>query len=216
MTDTTHTDTTPTATTDTAATDRGDLGAAAAQRLVVDVDAAAVPFPADEVYRSGVRVVALDRPVDLAAPTPADCRALDVVRRATARGLRVLWELDATSPSIGALELSHLHPPRRIEAPDGPERIAAWWQEFYLGRCCWRQGPGFVQIRDRRDRRLVRYTVTEPELMAALHDLDEGSHSPPADAIAPLLEERLVLPMGALFWLVPYRAVRWPIPSMTL
>ncbi|GAA2398755.1 hypothetical protein GCM10010191_01910 [Actinomadura vinacea] len=177
----------------------------------------AVPFPAGNLYRSGVRTVELDEPVDLAAPSPVDCRRLDIVRLATARGMRVIWELRAMSPSIGANELSHLHPPRRIgDDPDGTRKIAAWWEGFYLGRCCWRQGPGFLQIRDRRDRRLVKYTLTEPDLIAALHELDQGNHSVSAETVGPLLEERLVLAMGELFWLAPYRMVRWPDPSMTV
>ncbi|MDP4501075.1 DUF5825 family protein [Nonomuraea turcica] len=174
------------------------------------------PFPAGELYRSGVRTVELDQPVDLVAPSPADCRGMDIVRLATARGMRVIWEIRSMPPSIGADALSHLHPPRRIQGPDGAEKIAAWWEEFYLGRCCWRQGPGFLQIRDRRSRRLVKYTLTEPDLIAALRELDQGNHGVPAEAIGPLIEEGLVLAMGELFWLAPYRMVRWPFPSMTV
>lgn len=168
-------------------------------------------FAAGDLYRAGVRTVELDRPVDLTAPTPADHRAMDVVRNATARGMRVMWELRELPPSIAVGELSHLHPPRRV---GGDEAVAAWWEDFYLGRCCWRQGPGFVQIRDRRDRRLVRFTVTEPDLIEAIRRLDRGE-SVPADAVGPLVEERLVLMLGERPWLVPYRAVRWPSPSMT-
>lgn len=176
---------------------------------------AAEPFAAADLYRRGVRAVELDRPVDLTDPSRADCRALDVVRSATAHGMRVGWELLAPPPSIAIGELGHLHPPRRVHAPDGPGLVAAWWDGFYLGRCCWRRGPGFTQIRDRRAGRLIRFTVTEPELIAAVTELDRGNHDLAREAARPLLDERLVLPLGAWLWLAPYRIVRWPTPSLT-
>lgn len=168
-------------------------------------------FAAGDLYRSGVRSVELARPVDLTTPSPEDHRAMDVVRNATARGMRVVWELSSLPSSITVGELSHLHPPRRI---GGDESVAGWWDAFYLGRCCWRQGPGFVQIRDRRDRRLVKFTVTEPDLIEAIQRLDRGEPVP-AEAVAPLVDEHLVLMLGEQPWLAPYRAVRWPSPSLT-
>ena len=168
-------------------------------------------FAAGELYRSGVRTIELPRPVDLADPGAADYRAMDVVRNATARGMNVVWELREPPPTIAVGELCHLHPPRRM---GGADTVADWWDAFYLGRCCWRQGPGFVQIRDRRGRRLVKYTVTEPELIEAIQRLDRGEPVA-ADAVAPLVEEGLVLMLGELPWLAPYRAVRWPSPSLT-
>jgi hypothetical protein len=175
-----------------------------------------LPFTAGELYRSGIRTIEFNRPIDLADPSSLDVRGLDIVRLASARGMRVIWELGGLNPSIRLTELSHLHPPRAMHGSRDQSAIEAWQADFFLGRCCWRQGPGFVQIRDRRSRRLVKYTLTEPNLMAAVRELDRGGPDITANQIAPLLEERLALRIGRFFWLAPYRMVRWPSPSMTV
>ncbi|WP_373283796.1 DUF5825 family protein [Nocardia tenerifensis] len=63
--------------------------------------------------------------------------------------------------------LSHLHLPDRSEQPADSAELDAWWEAFYIGRCCWRQGPGFIQVRDRRRGPLAKYTITG-------HDLTES------------------------------------------
>lgn len=71
-----------------------------------------------------------------------------------------------------------------------------------------------MEIRDRRSRRLDKYILTEPDLISALHALDKGENIP-AESVRPLLDERLVLPLGDVLRLAPYRAVRRPSPSLT-
>lgn len=173
-------------------------------------------FDAVRAYTSGTRHVELAEPLDLADPTPADVQGLDAVRDATAVGMTVTWRLAALAPAVELRELSHLHPPAEPSgAVDGSE-LASWHEEFFLGRCCWRLGPGFAQIRDRRKRALERYTITETALQGALAELAAGARLPAAGVIAPLVEERLVLMLGGLSWLAPYRLVRWPSPSLVI
>jgi hypothetical protein len=182
--------------------------------LVVD-PADPVPFHAQDSYRAGVRSIVLPRPVDLAEPVRADVAALDIVRRATAQAFRVSWVLRAVPPSLPTELLSHLHPPSRFDRPPHPDELEQWRDGFYLGRCCWRQGPGFIEIRDRRHGSLARYTITEPDLAQAVYALDRGDQ-PVAAAAGPLLAEQLVLRFGEHSWLAPYRLVRWPSPAMSI
>jgi hypothetical protein len=190
---------------------------------VTGPSAVAVVDPADPVrfdprhtYRTGVRAIRLRRPVELADATPADVAGLDIVRRATAQGFQISWVLRSLPRSFETELLSHLHPPSRFEQPHHPDELAQWREGFYLGRCCWRQGPGFIQVRDRRDGSLARYTITEPELAQALYALDGGDHAVDPAAAGPLVGEQLVLRFGELSWLAPYRLVRWPSPAMSI
>lgn len=179
------------------------------------VDAAAPErFEAAPAYQAGIRAIEVSHPVNLAEPTWTDLRALDVVRISTAEGLHVSWRLRALPPGFDPRSLSHLYPPSQIDQPLGTDDIEAWWEGFYLARCCWRQGPGFVQVRDRRSGSLERYTITEPDLTQILYALDAGGLTADLGQAQPMIEEGLVLTFGAFAWLAPYRLVRWPTPSM--
>lgn len=179
--------------------------------LVVDVECPR-SFDASLAYRAGARVVELSQPINLEKPTPTDIHALDIVKRATAQGFSVLWALRKLRHSMEIAPLSHLHPPDRIEQPGAATGLDAWWKSFYLGRCCWRQGPGFVQIRDRRRGALAKYTITGPDLTSAWYALDSGQQTL-SPAVARLVDAGLILSFGELAWLAPYRLVRWPTPN---
>jgi hypothetical protein len=181
------------------------------------------PLPGEHVrdlYRRGVRCAALDEPVSLRSPTPRDLRALDFVRNATGRGLLVRWHLRAgrrTDPALTAHHLTHLQPPVSLDGGRSSERLAEWRARFYVGRCAWRRGPGFVQIRDRRDGVLQRFDLIRPEYVQAVTLLEDSR----ADAVDPevltaLRAEHIVLDFGGRDWWAPYRIDRWPVPSMVL
>jgi hypothetical protein len=173
-----------------------------------------------DLYRSGVRCTALDEPVSLRSPDPRDLRALDFVRVATARGQLVRWHLRAgrrVYPRLTTHDLSHLQPPVSLDGPRSAERLAQWKSRFYIGRCVWRRGPGFVQIRDRRDGVLQRFDLVQPEYVHAVPLLEKQQ----TDAVDPgvltsLRAEHLVLDFGGLDWWAPYLIDRWPVPSMLL
>ncbi|MGW1893773.1 DUF5825 family protein [Streptomyces sp. NPDC002004] len=180
---------------------------------------------ADRLWARGVRRVELEEPVDLAAPDePAHRRALDLlclVRDLTARAVQVDWEL-RLSPEGRAEQwklLSHLHPPRSVTGvPDGEDALYAWRTRHYLCKLVWRQGPGFVQIRDRRWGDLRRFTADEPRYLVAIARLDRGiPHTEvPADILAEFTEEHLALRLGELAWWLPYRVTRWLQEAMAV
>ncbi|GGP64884.1 DUF5825 family protein [Streptomyces melanogenes] len=181
---------------------------------------------ADRLWETGVRRVRLAEPVDLAdlsAPGAAHraVRALSLVRDLTARAVLVEWRLllDPAADADTWQVLSHLQPPQRLEGPaDAAEALRRWRDGHYLCKCLWRQGPGFVQIRDRRWGDLRRFTADEPEYHQVIEALVPGA---PADSVPPavladFLSEKLVLEVGDLAWWLPYRVNRWIQEAMAI
>lgn len=179
----------------------------------------------DRLWRSGVRRVALEEPVDLTATgAAAERRAVDLlclVRELTARAVHVDWELRL--PAGGGAHqwklLSHLQPPRVVDnVTDADAALYAWRTNHYLCKLVWRQGPGFMQIRDRRWGELRRFTADEPEYRAAVAALDFGvdHREVPSAVLAEFTEELLVLRVGDLAWWLPYRVNRWLQEAMAI
>ncbi len=115
--------------------------------------------------------------------------------------------------------LNHLQPPLVLSGPPDPEQtLRTWREEHYLCKCLWRQGPGFVQIRDRRWGELHRFTVDEPDYQEAIALLADGA--PAAAVPAAILEdfrsEQLVGDVGEMVWWLPYRVRRWIQEAMAI
>ncbi|MFG2577209.1 DUF5825 family protein [Streptomyces sp. NPDC048481] len=185
----------------------------------------AQPPQVDRLWDLGVRHAELDTAVDLTGDDPASHRrAVDrlcLVRDLTARAVSVDWDL-RLSPHDSAHQwkvLSHLQPPRTVtglEAAD--EALHAWRTRHYLCKLVWRQGPGFVQIRDRRWGDLRRFTAEEPRYHEAVDRLVPGVHhaAVPADILEEFTAEHLVLRVGDLAWWLPYRVSRWLQEAMAV
>lgn len=174
----------------------------------------------DELYRAGRRSVVLAEPISLRSPSPRDLRALDFVRVATARGLLVRWHLRAgrrADPDLTARDLTHLQPPLSLDGGRQAERLDEWRQRFYVGRCVWRRGPGFIQIRDRREGVLQLFDLAEDAYVRAVLQLEKQQFlDVDPEVLAALRGERLVLRFGNLDWWAPSLIDRWPVPSMVL
>lgn len=180
----------------------------------------------DRLWEAGARLVRLREPVDLAAlgAPGADERAvrlLSLVRDLTARAILVEWKLrlDPAAPDDTWRALSHLQPPQSLHGPaDAAGALRGWREGHYLCKCLWRQGPGFVQIRDRRWGELRRFTADEPEYQRVIETLAYGAPAGevPAAVLADFIEERLVLQVGGLAWWMPYRVNRWIQEAMTI
>ncbi|PJE95318.1 hypothetical protein CUT44_23790 [Streptomyces carminius] len=179
----------------------------------------------ERLWELGVRRVRLPRPVDLGAvgdPGAAAraVRDLCLVRDLTARAVFTEWRLRlAPEPADAWQVLSHLQPPRELTGTaDAAEALSRWRAGHYLCKCLWRQGPGFVQIRDRRWGDLRRFTADEPEYRQAIEVLSYGAPADtvPAPVLADFREERLVADVGPLAWWLPYRVRRWIQEAMTV
>lgn len=179
----------------------------------------------DRLWDLGVRHAELDTTVDLSSDDPATHRrAVDrlcLVRDLTARAVSVDWDL-RLSPQESAQQwkvLSHLQPPRTVTGLDDAEgALHAWRTRHYLCKLVWRQGPGFVQIRDRRWGDLRRFTAEEPRYHEAIALLAPGAHhtAVPADIVEEFVAEHLVLRVGDLAWWLPYRVSRWLQEAMAV
>ncbi|MEE1736586.1 DUF5825 family protein [Streptomyces sp. BE147] len=179
----------------------------------------------DRLWELGARRVALPAVVDLAAAgdlagARRTARALSLVRDLTARAVLVEWDLrlDPARPDDWQA-LSHLQPPRTLRGASEPDSALSTWRNgHYLGKCLWRNGPGFLQIRDRRWGNLQRFTADEPHYRHAVGELSYGAPQDTVarDALDDFTEERLVLHLGPLAWWVPYRVSRWTQEAMAV
>jgi hypothetical protein len=186
------------------------------------------PMPATDAtgvvagwYRDGVRRAALAAPVDLSGEQSALelVRAMVTLRELTGWGIVADW--DVRLGRLGLWQrLCHLYPPRTLlDEPDpaaAAEALDGWRSTYYLCKCVYRHGPGFVQVRDRRSGSLQRFTIDDPAYLAAIDVLLDGA---PVDAVPrhvldDYVNEGLAGVAGDLAWWVPYRVHRWPWPSM--
>ena len=100
--------------------------------------------------------------------------------------------------------------------PDAEEVLADWRQTFYLCKCIFRRGPGFIEVRDRRNGSLSRFIVDDPAYLAAIEALIDGAPAAdiPEGVLREFVDEGLAGLAGDLAWWLPYRVRRWPWPSM--
>lgn len=167
----------------------------------------------------GVRRVRLSRPVDLAGGMDAATLTwvMILLRELTSFAVVADWRL-LPGPHIEVWRrLNHLTPPAElIGQPNGDEALASWRDTFYLCKCVYRRGPGFVEVRDRRDGSLSRFVIDAPEYLAAFEALVPGAAVAdlPEGVLAEFVEEGLAGLAGDSAWWLPYRVRRWPWPSM--
>ena len=184
------------------------------------------PIPADgnpshlaaALYQDGIRRVALSRPVDLTdrMDQSALVWSMLLLRELTSWGLVVDWQLRPGEHQLWQ-RLNHLYPPTDLlDQPDSERVLADWRRTFYLCKCIYRLGPGFVEVRDRRNGVLARFVIDAPEYLTAIEKLIEGNTAKevPDAVLTEFVAEGLAGTAGDLAWWLPYRVRRWPSPSM--
>jgi uncharacterized protein DUF5825 len=171
-------------------------------------------------YEAGIRRVHLDRPVELAGPSDPDGLVWTMVllRELTSWSVAVDWEL-AVGPRTHELwqRLNHLCPPRALPGhPDEAAVLKRWRETYYLCKCAYRRGPGFVEVRDRRAGPLSRFVIDDPAYLSTMDALLPGTRAAdlPPDILEAYVSEGLAGQAGELAWWLPYRIRRWPWPSM--
>lgn len=173
---------------------------------------------ARRIYQSGARFVSIEPTVDLGgrAGTEHVIPALSFIRDLTSYGVEVDWRARMTEPDGPEWWVfSHLFPPSVLEGPRGAEALNIWRARYHVGRCFFRRGPGFLQIRDRRHAGLRRLTVSDGAHVSAVESLvaDRGADSVPAALMSVFEKHRLVIRIGGDVWWAPYRLRRWASPS---
>ncbi|TDC65578.1 DUF5825 family protein [Streptomyces hainanensis] len=175
----------------------------------------------DLLWELGARRVELAGRVDLAAPADVagTVRLLCLVRDLTAQAIYTQWRLRLPDGTEDWRPLGHLQPPAVLEGvPDGEAALAGWRAGHYLGKCQWRRGPGFFQLRDRRWGDLRRFTLTDGGYRAAVETLVPGARADavPAPVLAAFEDERLVWRLGDRVCWLPYATRRWAQSAMLI
>ncbi|OZV76998.1 hypothetical protein CA850_24815 [Micromonospora echinospora] len=156
-------------------------------------------------------------PVVLTPDEPQSVLALvAVLRDCLSRGSRVTWRCRATG-GLDLTPLRHLPPPQWSAGED--RAVTDWRDTFRLGLCYYRQGPGFLGVRDVRDPvESAVYVLDEPPLREAFlrcltpQRLDDWPTQGQA-AAEELIAEGLLLRLGGLAVTLPYRMRVWPVPA---
>ncbi|PTA47533.1 hypothetical protein C8054_03905 [Micromonospora sp. RP3T] len=175
-------------------------------------------------FDAGVRHVTLIDPVNLAVEDDTASRdavrRLVLVRELTSHGIGVEWRL--LLPVDGGADwrvFCHLYPPAELSPAAGDEEpLDAWRRSYYIDKCTFRRGPGFVQVRDRRSSRLNLLTIDDPAYLAMLAQVMEGApiSDIDLDIARDFAAEGLVVQVGTMLVWLPYRLRRWPLPSMII
>lgn len=177
--------------------------------------------PVRELFDAGVRFADLGTVLDVTDDAAAQetVAALAFVRDLTAYGLVVNWTIRLPEGVPLPLPLGHLHPPEKVLGhPYGAEIAEVWRRKFYLGKCFWRQGPGFIEVRDRRSARQVRITFDDPDCIAAIETMSHGADisAVPRKVLSAFAGAGLIHSVGDRVWWVPYRVRRWPSPPLSV
>ncbi|WP_330176713.1 DUF5825 family protein [Streptomyces sp. NBC_01498] len=169
---------------------------------------------ARRLFAAGARHVTLPRPVDVTDTADAawSVRALSFVGDLSSLAVSVDWQINTGPDPEAWRHYSHLHPPTAVLGAADPEATALEWRNaYYICKCVFRYGPGFMQVRDRRYGELRRFTIDEPEYHEAIRTLTDGARADaiPRPILDDLMEETLVLRLGDHLWWAPYRVRRW-------
>ncbi|MFV2011049.1 MULTISPECIES: DUF5825 family protein [unclassified Micromonospora] len=179
------------------------------------------PLVAD-LHRAGVRHARLPAPVDLCRDAGvASARALVLIRELTARAIAVDWVAHCHDGCAGQGMFDHLLPPERVDGGASgadDQAVRGWRDSFFLGKCVFRRGPGFVEVRDRRAGALELFTIDEPEHLVAIGQLTEGvpAGQVPAPVRRDLADARLIAAQAGQLWWLPTPAYRWPFPALAV
>jgi hypothetical protein len=124
-------------------------------RLVLDLPIEALPpwHLLDRLVLVGVAELVLPSPMLLTPRAPGPTLGfLRFLRDASAFGVPLEWRAGAIELDGGTLQLfSHLLPPGVADGAES-EDVRRWRRDYAFGRLSWRQGPGFVIVKDTRPR----------------------------------------------------------------
>jgi hypothetical protein len=165
---------------------------------------------AQDLFDRGARRVEFLQMIDLADRGSA--WSLKMIGDLTSLAVIVDWWLRLDDYQEHWRLLNHLCPPGRLTgARRADEILIDWREEHYVGKCVYRRGPGFIQVRDRRRGDLRRVTIDDPSYLTVVESLVRGI-DPGPDAVSivtDLIDRRLVVRVGDFPLWLPYRAQRW-------
>jgi hypothetical protein len=171
------------------------------------------------LHREGARYAKIAAPVDVCVDANlSSARALVLIRELTARAVAVEWTARCLDGCVGQGVLDHLYPPGRVEGTAHEALTRRWRLSYFLGKCVFRRGPGFVEVRDRRSGSLEMFTIDSPEHLSAIAAMLEGDLAADiaADVRRELTDAQLVAEQAGHLWWLPTPAYRWPFPALAV
>jgi hypothetical protein len=141
-----------------------------------------------------------------------------VLRDRLGAGRDTRWRGEVVAP-VDVRPLRHLPPPIEVPGRADADQLRQWRTDFRAGRCFYRLGPGFVQIKDVREPgRFEIVTLTEPDLIGLFLDCLTPTRcstlgQPARQALRVLAGRDLVLVVGEYAVTLPHRMRRWPVPA---
>lgn len=170
----------------------------------------------EQLVEAGVRVIEVEGAVILGGETPGrTVRFIRFLRDATSRLVVVRWA-GGVELAPDDLKLSHLGPPENL--PAQPHLLDQWRSGHRYAAFYWRQGPGFVLVKDTRPGRPVARYLIEGQLdmqaFHALHGARRRSTVPSElrDSVDALVAAGLAVQAGDWITLLPTRIRLWPVP----
>lgn len=169
-----------------------------------------------DLVHAGIRVIELEGAVTFAGtPEGAIVRFVRFLRDATSRLVVVRWSPEGLflPDEFG---ISHLCPPN--QSAREPQALTQWRRNHRYGAFFWRQGPGFVLVKDTRPGRPVASYLIEGELdMQAFHALQTARRRsslpmPLREPVDALIEMGLAVHHADWVTLLPTRIRLWPVP----
>ena len=178
---------------------------------VVTLDGAHPVSEARRLFDAGVRGVTLQRKVDVrdAADPELALSGLVLVRELTRIGMGVDWRLHCSAEYPVHL-LRHLFPPKEVTGAEEAGRL--WRSSYRFGDLFYRQGPGFVHVRDSRHGGARLLTIAQEAHLEGMRQLDAGAIT---ETLTPSVLQDfrrlgLIADVGPWAWWLPYRIQRWP------
>lgn len=149
-------------------------------------------------------------------------RFVALLRAALSDGVRLDWR-GCTTPGLSP-GLCHLTPPSSVCSHNEDGQLETWIAAHRYGMFFWRQGPGFVVIKDQRPEGApARFVIGDQPFLDVFHRAlvptarEELAVAPAAEAaLTRLVSEGIVLETGPLVIALPYRMRRWPIPAFSV
>jgi hypothetical protein len=146
----------------------------------------------------------------------------DLLRRlrdATSDAVRLRWILGGL-PSLPLRSYVHLVPPLRGVDEATAEHARGWQADYRYGSYFYREGPGFVTVKDvRPGEEPRRLTIDEgsEHFLAMTTATTVADLDPEATELLEVAEEaELVIRQGDLLLTLPYRLRHWPVPYVAI
>lgn len=164
-------------------------------------------------------VVAAEQPLAFGRSVADDLQLLYMLREATSHVVRLRWTL-AGIPLFPLRTHVHLVPPSSGVGAEAADYAREWLAGYRYGSYYYRQGPGFVTVKDvRPGGDPVRMTIGDGAdhflTMASArdeHDLAEGT----AAFLDTAQEAGLLVRGSGRFLVLPYRLRHWPVPYASI